>query len=128
AEQPALRVDVLLPDFLRQQRRLAIGRKPTGQGHAISDLDRFAGRCLRLRHAGRYGCDGGCRNQGAERRDLWLQPMKHRVPSRWGLARAASIGGSTMGMPAEIGAEKPVLPTYFVASRRPISSPLRLRR
>jgi len=41
AEQTSLGVDVLLPDFDRQQRRLAVGRKGPGKRHAEADLDRL---------------------------------------------------------------------------------------
>src|SRR4029077_11698684 len=40
-EQATLGVDVLLPDFDRQQRRLAVGRERPGERHAEADLDRL---------------------------------------------------------------------------------------
>ena len=48
AEKPALRVDVVLPDLHREQRRLAGGGKPAGQRHAETD-------CYRLGRSGGTG-------------------------------------------------------------------------
>src|SRR5215469_4812127 len=53
AEQPALGVDVLLPDPLREQRRLAVGSEPAGLRDAVADLDRIAGLSARRHGAQR---------------------------------------------------------------------------
>src|SRR5204862_7925144 len=43
AEEPALGVDLLLPDLHSEQGRLATGGETTGQPHAKADLDRLGG-------------------------------------------------------------------------------------
>jgi hypothetical protein len=53
AQQPALGIGFLLPDFHRQQRRLAVGRETPGQPHAKADLDRFH----RLRRDGEHSAE-----------------------------------------------------------------------
>ena len=57
AEEPALGVDVLLPDLHREERRLAVGREPAGQRHAEADLDRLGG-LRRQRCGNRHGGAG----------------------------------------------------------------------
>jgi len=56
AEQPALGVDVIAPDFQRRQQHLAVGGDPSGQRHAEPDLDRL-GRARR-RERPRQGKSG----------------------------------------------------------------------
>jgi len=63
AQQPALGVDVLLPDLLGEQRRLSVGGEAAGHRHAETDLDRLS----RLRHStdcqhSERSDDGGCRH------------------------------------------------------------------
>ena len=48
AEQPALGVDLLLPDLHAEQRLLAVGGQRAGLRHGEADLDRLSGRSLGL--------------------------------------------------------------------------------
>src|SRR5262249_31207786 len=93
AEEPALGVDVFLPNLLGEQRRLAVGRKPAGLRYAIADLDRLAG--LRPGRA--------CEQQHARRersREVSHRPMgyimQHRHPP------IAIVSGSILWAAAEV--------------------------
>ena len=60
SEQAAFGVDVLLPNLLREQRRLAVGPRPPVMRHAVADLDRLAGlrRCRHCKQARRAAPTG----------------------------------------------------------------------
>ena len=115
AEQPALGIDVLLPDLLGEQRGLAVGREPAGQRHAVADLDRLAGRRLRRQRA---GAQGRSRKDGAEQHSFGLAPTKHRFLRCW--ADCAAILCVKQGRaPAQIVGRKGGPDPIWSRPRRP---------